>query len=251
MKKFKFEINYSKNLEEKIFQKLNHSGVAFIKNVISLKDLNNLQNIVKNSISKNGERYFTILNPLNKEFNLLKEDKEFFLLSKNISEKKLSRTIRKEDFLSVLRVITGDKTKEKSYQFHFDAYILTILIPIFIPQTQSDNGHLILYPNLRKKIRYSFINFLEKIFYQNYLSRTIIKNLLKKSVNKNIIKLKPGNIYFFWGYQSLHANLPIDPKLLRSTLLLHFGTVHDNSFADKFIKKFRHRMELKNAQNHN
>ena len=121
MKKFKFKINYSKNLEEKIFQKLNHSGVAFIKNVISLKDLNNLQNIVKNSISKNGERYFTILNPLNKEFNLLKEDKEFFLLSKNIAEKKLSRKIRKEDFLSVLRVITGDKTKEKSYQFHFDS----------------------------------------------------------------------------------------------------------------------------------
>jgi len=250
MKKFKFEINYSENLEEKIFQKLDHSGVTFIKNAISLKDINNLQNIVKNFINKNGERYFTILNPLNKEFNFLNEDKEFFIFFKNIAEKKLSHRIRKEDFLSVLRVITGEKVDEQSHQYHFDAFALTILIPIFIPKSGKSDGHLVIFPNIRS-FRIGIFNFIEKLFYQNFLTRKLIKILTKKNLKNHILKLKPGNIYFFWGYQSLHANLPINKKLLRATLLLHFGNVHRNSLIDKLVKNLRHNLETRNIQRKN
>ena len=248
MKKFKFKINHSKNLEEKIFQKLNDFGFHSIENAVSQKDLIFLQKIVKNLIHKNGQRYFTLINPINKEFHFIKEDSEFLSLAQNISERKLGRKIEKNDRLSVLRVITGNKISEQSFKFHFDAYILTILVPINIPNSGKNDGHLILFPNLRKKTRYSFLNFVEKIFYQNAITRTIIKFFANFNINKYLIKLKPGNLYFFWGYQSLHANMPINRTLLRSTLLLHFGTVHDKSKINNLIKKIRHSREISNTK---
>lgn len=244
----KFKINYKKNINDDIFQKLNEFGIYSIENAISQKDLIKLQNIVKNLLNKYGHRYFTLINPLNKEFHFIKEDKEFFSLSHNIAEKKLKRKIKKNDRLSVLRVITGNKISERSLKFHFDAYILTILLPINIPNSGKNDGHLILFPNLRRKTRYSLLNFVEKIFYQNVITRTIIKFFVRFNIDKYQIELKPGNLYFFWGYQSLHANMPITETLLRSTLLLHFGTVHNESFLDNSIKKIRHSREMINTK---
>lgn len=249
MSKFKCNINYKNNLDKEIITKLELDGFVQIINAISKKDLIYLKNKVKTLTHEMGERYFTIINPHKKEFLKISDDSDLFSLARKIAEKKLKRQIEKNDFLSVLRVITGEKVNQQSYKFHFDAYILTILVPINIPNTGKNDGHLILFPNFRKTIRFTLINFIEKTLYQNYLSRKLIRFISKKNLEKFVFKLKPGNIYFFWGYQSLHANLPINKHLLRSSLLLHFGTVHNKSLLDKIIKKTRHWIETKNAKN--
>jgi len=248
MTRFNFNINDTEHNTQKISNKLNSEGFVKFDNAISKRDLNFLKNEVKKLIEEKGERYFSVINPHKKEFSKILSDLEFFSLARKISEKKLNRKIDQDDFLSVLRVITGNKTDQQSYLFHFDAYILTILVPINIPDSGNDDGHLILFPNYRKSVRLTLVNFIEKIFYQNLISRKLIKFLSKKNLEKYILKLKPGSIYFFWGYQSLHANMPINKNLLRSTLLLHFGTVHNKSILDKIIKYIRHMADKKNFQ---
>ena len=58
--------------------------------------------------------------------------------------------------------------------------------------------------------------------------------------------MKPGNVYLFWGYRSLHANLPVDSLYTRATLLYHFGDVHPKSLGNKIIKSFRYTAEKAN-----
>ena len=41
------------------------------------------------------------------------------------------------------------RNKKESGNFHFDAHLFTILVPIFIPEREnSQNGDLVIYPNL-------------------------------------------------------------------------------------------------------
>jgi hypothetical protein len=54
------------------------------------------------------------------------------------------------------------------------------------------------------------------------------------------VAMKPGNIYFFWGYRSIHANEPCDPNQIRATALLHFGDPYKASQARTFLRRVRH-----------
>ena len=48
--------------------------------------------------------------------------------------------------------------------------------------------------------------------------------LMQRLFKAKVLKLEPGNIYFFRGYQSLHANEPCLPSSLRATALYQFAT---------------------------
>ena len=69
------------------------------------------------------------------------------------------------------------------------------------------------------------------------------------NLEKYAYLMKPGNVYLFWGYRSLHANLPVDPSYTRATLLYHFGDVHPKSVGNKVIKFSRHAIEKANVDN--
>jgi hypothetical protein len=50
------------------------------------------------------------------------------------------------------------------------------------------------------------------------------------------IELQPGNLYFFWGYKSLHTNEPCDSDEIRSTALLHYTDPHEGSWLKRKLR---------------
>jgi hypothetical protein len=51
------------------------------------------------------------------------------------------------------------------------------------------------------------------------------------------IRMKPGSLYFFWGYRSVHTNEPCDPDKLRATALFHYGDPHQDSRTRALIRR--------------
>jgi hypothetical protein len=134
---------------------------------------------------------------------------------------------RSTDIFPALRCLQGTTGKRESYYFHYDAAALTALIPLVTPTEGRYCGDFIFFPNLRKIRSNLYFNIIEKAVMQNTLTQKMVTFAVKRGWLKPVtIKILPGNAYFFWGYRSLHANEPCDPKLLRSTVLLHYGEPH-------------------------
>lgn len=127
----------------------------------------------------------------------------------------------------MIRFLQGRTGRKESHFFHFDATVLTALVPVVIPTEGAYCGDLISFPNIRPVRRSVSVNVLEKAVLHNTVSQKITSWLVRQGWLKPLrIKLIPGNIYLFWGYRSLHANDPCDPAKLRATALYHFGNPH-------------------------
>ena len=74
---------------------------------------------------------------------------------------------------------------------------------------------------------------------------TFIKNNLSKL---ETLYLKPGNAYVFNGFRTLHANLNIDPRDIRATILIHYHDIFRDSFLVKKNREIRIKKELKNIK---
>ena len=240
-------IEMSEKLVTSAVDSLNNTGFYCLADVIGSDLQEKFSSEVFNLLELKGKRYFSLINPI------LDNDLVFKVLGENaglnsflirVSENALKRKVAIKDSLSVLRVVTGKNSEGQSLKFHYDAYSLTALIPIVIPEGPTKKaGHLVTFKNLRK-FRTSFIiNIIEKAFLQNGFIRKILSKVVLKNLQKYIYVMKPGNIYLFWGYRSLHANLPVDPSYTRATLLFHFGDVHPKSMANQLIKSSRHSAE--------
>jgi hypothetical protein len=91
-------------------------------------------------------------------------------------------------------------------RFHFDSYVLTALIPIPVPD-HGNPGRLIIHPNSRGIRRTYLRNLVNKVLVDNRLSQTLFNAAYRRGSKRVIrLSLKPGNLYFFWGYRSLHTN---------------------------------------------
>ena len=149
----------------------------------------------------------------------------------------------------VLRVVAGETGRGQPMLFHYDAYPITALVPIAIPQNPGEPcGDLVLYPRLRPICSNVLVNVLEKALMQNRLMRNVMASKPVRALFKaKLLRIVPGNIYFFRGYQSLHANEPCHPSSLRATALYHFGDPHENNSLTEFIKRIRKRHEARKA----
>jgi hypothetical protein len=151
---------------------------------------------------------------------------------------------KKDEIYSVLRVIKNKRIQKESFQFHFDAHLITILVPIIIPKRKkSNNGHLLLSPNLRKIHRFIIINILQKIYYQIILKKIFPTKFLQKWLKFKKVVLKPRSIFLFNGYRSLHGNLDIDQRDTRATMLFHFYDLFPNSKLVKINRVLRIKKE--------
>ena len=223
--------------------KLDTHGFYCIENAISDDDLNILQSHINYLVSIHGNKYFSLTNPYldtGSPFSKIVGDTSFIELLKKLAELKSGLLLNNSKILNILRVVTGSLTKSQSNLYHFDASLVTALVPIIIPNEGALNsGNLVAFPNIRPLRKSVLINIFEKILYQNPITRFILSLYIKKFSNgKHVITLKPGNIYLFWGYQTLHANLENAPNNLRATLLLHYGNPYDNSILMQYIFKF-------------
>lgn len=145
----------------------------------------------------------------------------------------------------VLRVLSGRTGLEQSYRFRYDAYVVTALVPIAIPSDAgAKRGDLIIYPKLRAIRSNVVFNVLEKILLQNPVARRIARSdFMRRLLKAKVLRMSPGDIYFFWGYQSLHGNEPCDASSVRATGLFHFADPHENSFLVTAIQGLRRRHE--------
>ncbi|MDC0456624.1 hypothetical protein OAM56_01765 [Alphaproteobacteria bacterium] len=245
-------ISYSDKEIKNVIGNLNETGFHCIENAFDVKTQLSFVSYVNKLIDKKGKRYFSLINILkdvNSPFNKIDTNQRFKSIMEKISENCVKRKVYENENLSILRVVTGKNVKNQKLNFHYDAYALTALIPIVIPKGNiEDCGHLIAFPNIRN-IRSNFLfNFFEKLILQNPISRKMLTIFFYKNFKKYTYIMKPGNIYLFWGYRTIHANHAVIPDNLRATLLYHVGEVHKNSFIDKYIRKRRHNLENKNTE---
>jgi hypothetical protein len=142
----------------------------------------------------------------------------------------------------VMRCVQGHTGLKESNCFHFDASLVTALLPVEIPQEGDERGDLLLFPNLRTIRGTALFNVLEKSLLQNALSRKLIPRAIRIGLFKpQRLQLVPGNLYLFWGYRTLHANEPCDPKKLRATAIFHYGDPHAGSLLTRLILRHNQR----------
>jgi len=227
-----------------ILTNLNEKGFYCLKNSIDTNRLNKLNIELADIINKKGKRYFSIVNICNNIesiFNIFEKSEYLKIYLRKLAGKNNFKKLNNSDTLNVLRVVTGENSDRQSFRFHYDAFIITALIPLIIPSGTIDNtGHLISFKNSRNIRKYVLFNLLEKILIQNYFSQKIISIFVKRNLIHYLNIIEPGNIYFFYGYRTLHANLPVNKDFIRATMLYHFGNPHEKSFFMENLKRFRH-----------
>lgn len=233
-----------------IFNTIKNKGYYETDSVISDDDLAQLKSFVLNKIKKYP----------NTNFRLYEKDLEDSIINNKIFIKKITKLIdefvneefekfknKKSNIYKVLRIVSGENQKSQSHLYHFDAHLVTILIPILIPDNvNKKNGDLVIFPNIRKTHNFLLLNIMQKIFFQNNLIRYFLQlNFIKKLFNHKIIKIKPGNIYLFNGFSSLHGNLEIDQNSTRATLLIHSHDIFKKSKLINLNRKISINKEIK------
>jgi hypothetical protein len=133
---------------------------------------------------------------------------------------------------SALRVIAGPRGEGDAFWFHYDASVVTMVVPIFLPDAEpGHSGELVGLFNRRPFRRSVVTNIIDKAIGQSRFYRRHILRRLDRPDYLQRVDMEVGNLYLFWGYRSLHGNMPCESGALRATLLLHFGRPHGSSDA--------------------
>ncbi|MDC8784112.1 hypothetical protein [Roseateles koreensis] len=245
------QVEITENLLDTITTKLNESGFFCIENAFKSNTIKEWKSEIKSLLEVHGNRYFSLIQPWvdeSSKFRCLAFDDNFRKLLHGLTQRGLEEGNSNNEIYNVLRVIAGKNHNEQSLKFHFDASVVTVLIPLEIPPgNPEESGALVAFPNLRKIRSSSLVNGLEKALYQNPIARKFFASKIKnRTSEKNIYNLEVGNIYIFWGYRTLHANLACKEDSLRATLLFHHGDPHKGSTLTSFIKWTRRLRESRN-----
>lgn len=238
-----------RQLETTAFQlianEISNKGSSCIVNFLTSEQLTSLQNAVAAEADKHKGRYFAHHGGSEIESTLLGvlgASPDFRNLLENVYRVGAGKDAYSDEILKVLRCVQGTTGRRESNCFHYDASLVTALLPIEIPQNGVDRGDLILFPNLRRMRSNVLFNVVEKALLQNALSRKLISAAVRHNlIRPEKLQLVPGNLYLFWGYRTLHANEPCDPASRRATAIFHYGDPHAGSFATRMILKLNQR----------
>lgn len=224
---------------------MSKKGSACISNFLTPEQLAALQESVRIDAEKHKGRYFAHHGGPAIESSLLGvlgASPEFKHMLESLYQAGARKVAYSDKIFQVLRCVQGVSGRRESNCFHYDASLVTVLLPIEIPQDGTDRGDLILFPNLRRIRSSVYLNVLEKALIQNALTRKLISAAIKRRLLRpEKLQLVPGNLYLFWGYRSLHANEPCDPATRRATAIFHYGDPHAGSFATRMILKLNQR----------
>ncbi|WP_158940000.1 hypothetical protein [Burkholderia sp. S171] len=229
-------------------ESMDDSGVGILHDIVPEATLTQMRSFVAHQIEQHNGQYFglegaawivdTCLNPLF-------EDPGFRALMRSLYERKMRASPPSDRIFPVLRGLTGTHGLRHALNFHYDSYVVTVLLPILIPNGADEPpGHLVMFPNLREARRFAIVNIVEKILVEKLLKRTWRSPRVQKLLSAKIVPLTPGNLYFFWGMRSLHANQACLPSSVRCTALLHFGDPHEGNV----FKGISQRLHVKRLQ---
>jgi hypothetical protein len=219
---------------------INQRGYGAIENYISNEELKPLRAFAEARVREAGGEYVGLVGADALRGTLLGElpdSTEFKNLCRRLCELGTGGRAPEVSFFQILRCLQGSTGQRHSNRFHYDSYVLTALLPIEMPETGMP-GDLVLLPNARA-IRSSYlINVLDKAAIDNPISQSILRAVARRNRPGVVrIRLQPGNIYFFWGYRSIHTNEPVDHDKLRVTALFHYADPHQDSWASRMIRR--------------
>lgn len=240
-------IDLGDDAAEYLLYQLDGPGIACLENALNPEFLEKLRNDIDKLLDERGHRYFSIIQPgkvLGGPFIQMAQKSGLVELMSRLARIGHSdQAVDGFELYNVLRIIAGDEARKASFEFHYDATVITCVMPLYIPDGPPDEaGDLIALPNLRGYRGSSLLNIIEKVFMQNPLAFRLYKAIFS-SGKRNVYKLKPGNLYFFWGYRTFHANLPCRPGAKRATLLFHIGNPHAGDRLTELVLNIRRKRE--------
>lgn len=208
---------------------INRTGFGVIPNMIAPEDLARMQTFVTEGVIKANRQYAGFIGPdavAGSGLDSLGHSPIFRSLLDRVYQRGTGQAPPQQEHYQLLRCLAGSSARVHSYFFHYDSYVVTMLVPICIP-TSGQTGDLLMLPNTRR-IRSGYLaNVIDKILLDNRATQWALRNLMKLGILKfTRVKMVPGNAYFFWGYRSIHGNEPCDPDQVRATALFHLGNPH-------------------------
>lgn len=157
--------------------------------------------------------------------------RDFFVA--NISPE-IRAYIKPESYI-VLRMIKP-RGGVHAYDFHFDNYAQTILVPLMTPDAHQ-NGDLLLRHHTRGAPRFILMHIWQKFLFQNTLALKLWSWLATKERFFRRVRVKPGSALVFDGSRSLHGNMPVQAGERRS-VLIHNQKLFSGSKAVEWIEGY-------------
>lgn len=221
-----------------LVQEIDRSGYAVLRQYVPQQEIDRLRLFVREKVAAAGGSYVALTG------DIPVADTALGAMARSIGLKRIFRRAyelaasapaKDDGYHQVLRCLTGDIGQKHSLMFHFDSYVVTALLPIEVPAGKN-TGELILLRNVRA-IRKSYLtNLVDKAMLDNPLTQRLLRNMATRRADRFVrLPMVPGDLYFFWGYRSVHTNLPCDPDKVRATALFHFGDPHSDSRLKKLL----------------
>ncbi|WP_114810419.1 hypothetical protein [Paraburkholderia kururiensis] len=227
---------------------MDESGFGVLNDIVPASVLATLRRTVSELIEHDGFKYFALNGAawcVNTCLGPLFDDVELLALLRQLYMLKMGVPPPSDRILPVMRVLAGTQGRRHSCNFHYDSYVVSILLPVLIPCDPGEPpGHLVMFPNLRNARRSPVVNIFEKLLIEKLLAPMWRLAFVQKALSAKVVTLTPGNLYFFWGMRSLHANQACAPSRVRCTVLLHFGDPHERSVF-KGLSQRLHAMRLR------
>jgi hypothetical protein len=221
-----------------LVDEMNRAGLACLPSFLDPADLRDLQAFVRAAVEAAGGEYVVFTG---KEavggtvLETLAESEAFNGLIRRVYEQGMRRPAPDQGLHQVLRCLAGETGQKEAYIFHYDSFAVTLLLPVLIP-TGPQRGDLVLAPNLRTVRPHYALNLVDKLLIDNKLAQVVLKRLLVSQWGPfQRVNMVPGDLYFFWGYRTLHTNEACDAGEIRSTALFHFGDPHAGSFLRRSL----------------
>jgi hypothetical protein len=217
-----------------IVEQLDATGVVCLKDAVPTHWLAHARADVKDRLLTHGEQDHFIRSPEAEEHSaaeaFINSPAVLSLLADVVRARFPEGPAALELTGSALRVIAGPRGEGDAFWFHYDASVLTMVVPIFLPDAEpGHSGELVGLFNRRPFRRSVVANIIDKVIGQSQFYRRRILRRLDHPDYLQRVDMEVGNLYLFWGYRSLHGNMPCESGALRATLLVHFGRPHASS----------------------
>jgi hypothetical protein len=214
------------------------SGFAVLHDVVGAQVLDSMREYVDSELTRRNAEYLGLAGPewiQDSPLAAFPTSASLQSALKGLYRRAMKEAPAESRIATSIRVLSGGTGAKHSWLFHYDSYVVTALIPLQIPDGRGElPGDLVMYPNLRRVRRRPIFNILEKLVIESPLACGLWKrNAVRRAMSARTMHMRPGNIYFFWGMRSLHANEPCLPTSVRCTALFHFGDPHAGSLLKR------------------
>jgi len=234
-------------------KELDDRGVVRLPDVLSAEWLEAMRASVADYAASHGDGDVFIPNPehrIGSPAHQLMSDSALRQLFSDVAKLRRPDAGSQQTLRCAIPLRKGIAPKARSNLFHYDASVLTMVIPVFIPHAVVGRcGELVAVGNKRPFRRFVVTHLVETVLTHNSLYRRRVLKKVNRAPEKYIVDLEPGDAYMFWGYRTYHGNLVCAPGLLRATLVLQFGDPHPGSWLLKAAWRFsRSRRDLDRFQ---